>query len=152
MGQNARLRSLLTEALVAKTKYTNCYLASCVLHDSLMGPLVYVIVLTWTLWRRMLTTDIEDNGIFRHVLSQAVADPLRAFGPATAFCSYLEKINWSISPVGKCVDHNGFIFVLRHLRHSLFAESVMHGMLALGSPLNLDPILITGIAFESVYL
>lgn len=126
LGQKkfARLRSLLTEAIVPKTKYTNCYLASCVMSDSLMDPLVYVIVRTLKLWRRMLLTDIEDNDMLRHILSEAVADPQRAFGPATTLCSYLEKINWSISPQGKCVDQNGFIFDLIEVSNTYITNRV----------------------------
>ena len=128
LGQKrfARLRSLLTEAIVPKTKYTNCYLASCVMSDSLMDPLVYVIVRTLKLWRRMLltVTDIEDNDMLRHILSEAVADPQRAFGPATTLCSYLEKINWSISPQGKCVDQNGFIFDLVEVSNTYITNRV----------------------------
>ena len=126
LGQKrfARLRSLLAEAIVTKTRYTNCFLASSVLHDALMDPLVYVIVRTLNLWRRLLLTDHEDNDMIRHVLSQAIADPQRAFGPATALCSYLEKINWSFNPAGKCVDQNNFVFDLAEVSKSFIAHRV----------------------------
>ena len=113
-----KLRSFAVETLITKTKFTNCLLPLCVLHQGLMDPLVYVISYTLCLWRRLLITDDSNGDLFVHILKNAQADPNRAYGPATALCSYLQIIGWSFNQSGDVVDHLGVAFNLKKVSRS----------------------------------
>ena len=120
----AKLRSFVTDSLIPKTRFTSCLLPMCVLHQGLMDPLVYVITYSLCLWRRMLITDDSHGDLFIHVLSTAQADPCRAYGPATALCSYLQQIGWCFGQNGEIVDHLGVTFHLTRVSRSTILSLV----------------------------
>ena len=119
-----KLRSSATDSMITKTRFTNCLLPLCVLHHGLMDPLVYVITYSLCLWRRMMITDDANGDLFVHVLSTAQADPCRAYGPATAICSYLKHIEWKFNQNGELIDHLGVTVSLTKVSRSTIINLV----------------------------
>eukprot|EP00438_Fugacium_kawagutii_P012261 Skav216877 [mRNA] locus=scaffold1042:430240:432351:- [translate_table: standard] len=80
-------------------------LALSCLSSKVTDPLIYVLFRTLSLWRRLFITGGVEATLARHLLTTAVGDPNRAFGPASALLCYLQHLNWSVDTRGCITDH-----------------------------------------------